>query len=381
MFFAINSPEIQAEISILSLTSQTIDFDTKLDIENPNFFDLYIENIKIESENYKGKEFTSFSFKGGKISGNDRETFSTNKSIEFYGNIPRILKNKITIGMKIICFGFIEKNIPIEIIVDVSLDEFLDKLDIPKIVIKAGIENLTEEGLFFYSDIEINNPTDIELKIEDILLDLKVDTGRKVGQIDIEGGTLPPRGTLVLDGSGNLKLKVLDADNLSINLIGKATANIAGLIQSFNLSASVILEIPDLSELLNLKKESFDFSIATEFKIRVRGLVATVNFKVYNPSSVPLQLKDLICYVYGVNGENKDIITVKEMEPCGLASKNEVCIITKLNIPYLKVLMSGKLKLFPQWLSINIIGNFYIEGTNQSIPISINGYLDPHIFR
>ena len=77
----------------------------------------------------------------------------------------------------------------------------------------------------------------------------------------------------------------------------------------------------------------------------------------------------------------KEIITEKDMESCELASKNEVYISTKLNIPYVKVLMSGKLRIFPQWFSINIIGNFYIEGTNQSIPISINGYLDPHIFR
>jgi len=380
IFFTVDSPDIHAEVTISSLTSESINFDTNLDIDNPNFFDLYIEDIIVVSENNNGEEFTSFSFKGGKVSGNDKETFSTTKSIELDGNVPRILKNKIIIGVKIVCFGFIEKNIPVELIVDVSLDEFLDKLKIPDIIIKAGIKELTEEGLIFVTNIEINNPTDIELSIKDIVLDLKTDNGSKVGEMDLRGGTLPPRGKIILDASGNIMFKALDAKNININLLGKATANIAGLTQSINLSASAILEIPDLSELLNFKNESFDFYLGTEFKIRVRGLITTVNLKVYNPSSIPLQLKDLVCYVYGVNGEKKDLITEKEMESCVLASKNEVCISTKLKIPYLKVLMSGKLRIFPQWLSISIVGNFHIEGTNQSIPISISGYVDPHIF-
>ena len=66
------------------------------------------------------------------------------------------------------------------------------------------------------------------------------------------------------------------------------------------------------------------------------------------------------------------------MDTCIIPSKNEVCIKTNLTIPYLSLITSGSDKLLPEWFVISIKGNFSIEGTNQKIPMSFNGYISPH---
>jgi LEA14-like dessication related protein len=381
LIFTIDSPDIYAEISIKSLTSDEIKLNTKLDVDNPNPVDIIIKNIRIVIENDKGVEFTSFNLNGGEVSGSSKTSFSSTKSVELNGNLPRILRNKIKADVGVRLFGIIEKNIPTELNVVVSLDELLDDLKIPTIKIHAAIENLTDEGLLFSSDIEINNPNDIELIIEDTSVELKTEKGVEVGKINLKGGTLSPRSTLILDASGNLLFDALDAKSISIDLLGKATASIAGITQSLNISASAVLDIPDLIELLNLENDSFDFSLYGEFKLRARGAITTVTFVVHNPSEIPLITKDMVCYIYGVTNDKKKVVVEQLMEPTEIAAGDDVSIEATLTIPYIKLLTSGTGRIFPQWIAIVLDGYLAFENTNQAIPVSINGILDPHVFR
>ncbi len=381
LIFTIDSPDIYAEISIDSLTSEEIKLNTKLEIDNPNPFDLTIKNIRVISENDKGEEFTSFNLQGIEVTGNEKTSISSTKSVELNGNLPKVLRNRIKADVGVRAFGLIEKNIPTELLVTVSLEKLLDDLKIPNIKIHASIDNLTDEGILFNSDIEISNPNDIELTIEDTIVNLKTEKGIEVGKINLKGGTLSPRTTLILDASGNLEFGALDAKNIDIDLLGRATASIAGITQSLNISASAVIDIPDLIQLLNLENDSFDFSLYGEFKLRARGAMTTITFVVHNPSKVPLITKDMVCYIYGVTGDEKKVVVEQLMEPSEIAAEDDVSIEAKLRIPYLKLLTSGTGKIFPQWIAIVLEGYLAFEDTNQAIPVSINGVLDPHVFR
>jgi LEA14-like dessication related protein len=371
---------MHADISIVGYSKNDLKLQTKIDINNPNLFNLIVKDIKVVSETLNGKKFSSFTFEGGEVSGNNERSFSSLKTIELNGNLPRVLKNKITAEVGVIFFGIIEKNIPVELLVELSLDELLDDLEIPDIILHAGIKELLDDGILFNVEIEIDNPNNVELFVEDIVADLKTEEGINVGKINLKGGILSPRGKLKLDSTGNILFKALDAESINIDLVGKATANIAGISQSLNIAASAIIDVPSLSDLLNIENESFDFSLAGEFKIRARGIITTVRFKVYNPSKIPLIADNLLCSIYGATGDKKKFITQKEMDSCEIASKNEICINTKLRIPYIKLLTSGVGRIIPQWFGISIEGDFSFEETNQSIPISINGFVDPHVF-
>jgi hypothetical protein len=376
---SIDSPGIYAEITISGLSSDEIELDTKLDVSNSNPFDVYVKNIKVISKTGDGIEFTRFSFNGGEVPSNNEKTFTAKKNVSLNGDVPRVLKNIITADVGVRFLGVIEKNIPVEALVVVSVEELLDELAIPDIIIHAGIKEINEKGLVFNADIDISNPNDIELSVNDIVVYLKTEKDVSVGTMHLQGGTLKPQDNITLNAIGNLSFEALDAESISIDLVGEASANVAGITQSLTLTASAILDVPDLSELFSLEDSSFGFSIAGEFKFRLKGIITTIRFKVFNPSNLPLEAKNLVCSISGVTGDDKKIVVEKEMQACKIASKNEVCISTNLTIPYIKLLTSGTGRLLPDWLSVQIKGGFSIDGTNQSIPISINGFLDPHI--
>jgi hypothetical protein len=381
LYFTINAPDIYAEIEITELTSEELKLNTLVDVSNDNSFDLIVKNVIIVSETKDGDDFTRYTFKGGSVPSNDKKTFVSEDSITLLGEIPKVLINTITADVGVKFLGFIEKIVPVKAVIVLSVENFINDISIPEIQIQGGIDEITEEGLIFAADIEISNPSDIELKIDDIIVDLKTEDEDSVGSITLDGGTLEPKGTLNLDVSGILEYEALNSKNVIIDVNGKATINVAGLSQSLNLSTTAIIDIPNLSDLLNLNDDSFDFSLFGEFKIRLRGVITAVDFKVFNPSNIPLEAQDIKCIIYGITGENKKLIAEKDMDNCIVPSKNEVCISTQITIPYLKLIFSGTGRIFPEWFGIRLEGNFAINRTTQMIPISINGYVDPFFFR
>jgi hypothetical protein len=377
----IESPSISAEINLTDITSNEIVIDAKIDISNPNPFDLIIGDIQLVSETSEGNKFTNISIDGGKVLSNNNKTFSHTKDVSFSGNIPKILKNSITADVGVRVFGFIEKSIPVEAIVIVSAKELIDNLSIPDINIHAGIEEITGEGIIFKSVVEIKNPSNIQLKVDNVFVDLTTEENKSVGSLDLKGGTLTPKGSLTLEALGTVLFEAINAKNIIIDLEGSATGKVAGLTQSITLSASTIIDIPNLSELLSLDNDSLEATVEGEFKIRIRGLITTIGLKIYNPTNIPLEGNDFICGIYGATGEKKKLLAEEKMEPCSDGSLYDICMESQLIIKYFKLLTSGSGRIVPEWLNIHIKGNLSIEGTNQKIPVKVNGNLDPRIFR
>ncbi|KYK20011.1 hypothetical protein AYK24_04355 [Thermoplasmatales archaeon SG8-52-4] len=380
LFFTINAPDIQARIEIADLTSEEIKLDTLINISNDNPFDLILKNVKIISKTKEGNPFTRYSFNGGIVQSNEKKSFKSKDNIKLQGEIPKVIVNTITADVGVKFLGFFEKIIPVKAIIIMSIEDFIENISIPKIKIHGGIEGITEEGVVFVADVEISNPSKIELIINDIFVKLKTDTGNSVGAINLEGEKLEPLGKLNLDASGIINYESLNSKNIIIDVNGEAEINVAGLSQSIMLSTIAVIDVPNLSDLLNLNNDSFDFSLLGEFKIRLRGLITKIDFKIFNPSKIPLEAKDIKCIIYGITGENKKIVAEKDMNPCMVPSKNEVCISTQIRVPYLRLIFSGTRRILPEYLGISLEGNFAINGTNQKIPISINGYISPHLF-
>jgi hypothetical protein len=251
----------------------------------------------------------------------------------------------------------------------------------PDINIRAGIEEITGEGIIFKTVVEIKNPSNIQLKVDNVFVDLTTEENKSVGSLDLEGGTLTPKGSLTLEALGTVLFEALNAKNIIIDLEGSATGKVAGLTQSITLSASTIIDIPNLSELLSLDNDSLEATVEGEFKIRIRGLITTIGLKIYNPTNIPLGGNDFICAIYGATGEKKKLLAEEKMEPCTDDSLYDICMESQLIIKYFKLLTSGSGRIVPEWLNIHIKGNLSIEGTNQKIPVKVNGNLDPRIFR
>ena len=109
--------------------------------------------------------------------------------------------------------------------------------------------------------------------------------------------------------------------------------------------------------------------------------MSTVGLKIYNPSDIPLVAENLVCSISRLDGEKTYVLGSENMELCNISPHKTICIKTQILIPYMKYLFSGSNKLLPEWLILNIEGDFSIAGTRQSFPLSISAYVDPHFFR
>jgi LEA14-like dessication related protein len=153
-----------------------------------------------------------------------------------------------------------------------------------------------------------------------------------------------------------------------------------GIDKSIALTATAQLPIPDIKELL-FHNESLGITISLDVKLRLSGFLTTIGLTLYNPSKIPLQANDLLCSIYGLTDGNQKMIAQKLMEPTSVEPTQQNYLETQLRIPYLKIFTSGTKKIFPDWFVIQIEGNFSLAGVNQSIPVSINATINPHLLR
>jgi len=245
---------------------------------------------------------------------------------------------------------------------------------------ELDLDNLTSEGIEFTVKVNIYNPTKIEFGIDEFSIIATTEENEEVGQITIFGDIVKPKESSIFTSKGSLHYNAFDSNKIIFTINGIARGRIGGLDKIINISTDAELLIPDITEFI-FKNESINFQIPVQFKFRLRGIVATVGFKIFNPSEIPLEGRNLICSIYRLDGEQKTLLGSKEMETCTVLPKDRVCVETKIIIPYRKYLLSNPIKILPDWIILTIDGHFSIAGTRQEFPISLNAYVDPTLIR
>ncbi|MCK5300383.1 MAG: hypothetical protein KAJ21_00670, partial [Thermoplasmatales archaeon] len=246
--------------------------------------------------------------------------------------------------------------------------------------INIEISEVVENGISLLGEIIVFNPNNFQILMDDILLNVETELNKNVGNFEIISGNINPNSYNNFSINGNLSYETLNADKIKINLKAKVGANIAGFKKIINISSTTKFDIPDIQELL-LINGTMDFSISGEFKLKIDGILTNVGLIVYNPSEIPLQATNLVCIVSKVTNNETEILVKNNMKESTIPSKNEVVLTTEIKIPYITLIKFGNGKIFPDWLLITIEGDFSIEGTNQSIPLSFNGYIDLNLFQ
>ena len=165
-----------------------------------------------------------------------------------------------------------------------------------------------------------------------------------------------------------------------MDLKGTAGAKIAGINQNISFSADASFKIPKIKEFI-FNNDTIDFGLPLQFKFKLNGILGTVGFRMYNPSNVPLLANNLVCRVYRLDGDNITLLGREIMDTCQIAPRNRICVKTQILIPYKKFLLSGSKKILPNFIILRIDGDFSIDGTKQVFPISVNGFVDPHLFK
>ncbi len=374
------SPDIEMKVDILNVNSEEIIIGTNIEINNPNNFDIIVSNLDVESRTDDDKKIGEISIEGGNVLSNSKKTFKSIDNLSFKSNKFKVLKNTVNtkIGVKIL--GIIQKTIPLKITVITSMDELFNKLEQPDIEVQTTFDELTINGINFSTSVKLYNPTGFEFKIDNLLLDIITDQNKNVGQIEVKGDVIKPESGEIFTSRGNIRYEALDAKKLYMNVKGVAGVKIAGVTQEISFSADSSFDIPDIKDFI-FDNKTIDFGLPIQLRFTLRGILGTVGFSIYNPSSIPITAKNIFCNIYRLDGENETLLGKEEMKPCEIGPKDKICLKTEVLIPYRTFLFSRSGKILPDWIILRITADFAINGTRQAFPISLNGYVDPHLLK
>ena len=375
----LKAPVIHADINPIELTPDQILLEARINVTNPNPFDISVENFKVVSTTSDGYEIGQFFIAGGNIPPNKEKTFTAQDELRFSNHDFTLIKNTITVDIGISILGIIKKTIPFEMTVDASLTNITNTIAVPVIHLQATVDDITRDGVQFSGTLDAYNPNSFEIFIENLSLKMQTEKNVDVGIVNLTGGIVKPEGSLSIDVKGTLLFKVLDAKQILVNLSGRAGIQAAGIKKSIPFSVDIQFIVPDPGTLLSLN-DTFNFILSGDFKLRVRGVLCTIEFTIYNPSKIPLDARNLICSIFRFDNNKTRLLGTQNMSPCTVEPKNEVCVSTQIRLPYSTFLFSGAHRILPDWFILTIKGNFSISGVNRSLPFAITGNLSPHLF-
>lgn len=376
-----SSPEITIHLNVKEVTDDALSFQTILYVNNENPAAIILEDITITGKTSKGTTIIETQFKGGTVPAYGNSSFTVSDNITFDEKLDTLIEAEIagTVGIRL--FGVIDKTLPLKATVIASLEDLISSIHPPKIDLEANIIDVTQEGVELEARVIVENPNSFDLVLRNLTTLVTTDIHDQVATLSSIDGVIEKNEITHFTLQGVLPYLVFNASLISLNAIGEIGANIVGLRETIPIELDATLVVPDLAELL-FNDETMDFSVSAEFKLRLRGLVTTVGFLVYNPSNIPLETRDLRCKILGLTGEDQYKVIVKEpMENCEIPTDEEICVTSEVILPYIKVLTSGTNRLLPTWFVLRIEGNLTIADTGQYIPISINGYVDPHLIK
>ncbi len=376
----IKAPKINVEFNLMQLTSDEMKFTANIFMVNDNYYDLLVKNLNIVGKKPDGNTILDIHFVGGTIAAKQQRIFSTNETLSFVGEFSSMIYISIQGTFGINFAGIFEKIIPIHVNITASFQDLLKNISSPKLSIHAEVTEITENGVLFYAIVSVENPNFFEMSLKNFRTSIKTENGDLVGEFSQMQGIITPNDTSDFHLNGTLLFDALNAKILTLSVTGNAGVHLMGINKSIGLSTTTQLLIPDIKQLL-FHNESLGIILSIDPKIRVRGFLTTIGLSLYNPSKIPLRANDLFCSIYGLTAETQKMIAQKFMEPAIVEPAQQDHLETQLFIPYMKIFTSGTKKIFPDLFVIKIEGNFSITGVNQSIPVSIEATINPHLFR
>ena len=376
-----STPDLSLSLNIEEITSEHLEFSAKLEVDNSNPIEILLEDVVIQGSTGSGDVFLETKIDEWIIEAQNSQSFVLSDTIMFDGDLDEIIQANIsgTIGIRLL--GLITKTLPLEASIRGSLSTLIDAIQPPVLTLDAEIVDITNDGISLESTLMVDNPNPFSLQLEHMNASISTDKETDIVTLPSIHGEIPASSSQSFFISGTIPYKVFNATELRLSASGRVGAQIVGIKESIPVSIQATLAVPKLSDLL-FNNDTMDFSVIGEFKVRLRGIVTTVGFRVYNPSDLPIETQGLHCEILGLTGEdNYKLIVEKPMDDCEIPSHQEICVTTELVIPYVKLLQSGTQRLLPTWFILRIEGNITIQDTNQMIPITLNGYIDPHLLR
>ena len=362
------------------ITSEQIKIQTKLELKNPNGFEIITKNLHVETTIKDGTSIAEMEMPGDNIPGNQNKTFTKEFDINFKGQNPEKLITKISgeVGVKI---GFIEKTIPLAANIVTLVEELLNNIEAPVIKIKTEIKEFFVDKIQISADLDIYNPNSFDMEIKDLKVDIKNETGCIVGNVKLDGDILKGKQNMELQGEGTLNIQGLNAETLMFNTSLDTVANIGGFKKSLKIQCEVEVQVPDLKTILPSKLPTKAI-VKGDLRLSIFGIIDTITLEVQNPNNIELFAKDITVIISRVDRNNKRVIATGKIEEGIIKANKTTCLNGEAKIPFRKILIPalGE-RIIPDALEIEVLANITIKGFKNYVWVGVGGYQDLRLFR
>jgi LEA14-like dessication related protein len=371
-----DAPEIIINIEVADINSENAILHTKIDIDNPNSFKVVVKNLLIVTTTNEGYEVARTLIQGGEIGSNEKKTFTGDITVAFNGHSPELLTTKITgeVGANIL---FIQKIIPLNVGIVTSLEHIFNDLTVPNMNVAIEVADITTERIEINATIDVFNPNNFEIYIEDISNDIETESGKKIGKLNVIGGKIPGKGSLQIKGNGSLLLEAFNEEHVNLNLSGIVGATIAGFEKnlSFDIKNKVIM--PNLEEIMFSKDKSTILSVKIKGKLTLRGYLFEILMGVENTYKVDIEFRNITSEIYFVkNDDHRFIGKCENVEDIVVESGSKDVSTCEILVPYSKLF---PFDLSTDWIMNSVSSRISIVGINQSLFFEIRGYQDFNI--
>lgn len=244
---------------------------------------------------------------------------------------------------------------------------FLDirLMESPETTIKIDLIEVNSEEAIIHHSIEIYNPNQFELIVEDFEVVTNTVDGHEIARIKINGGYIPSKENRTFSSSDKIKFKDQFDCVLTSKITGTVGLKFFGLIKktlplAINVITSAEEVINDIaSPIVHIWG---DFGEITEEGIDFSGTM-----DVYNPNPFDMYFEDLEVEIETETGESVGSLDIKggiipAKSSINLSGNGRLLIIA-LNAKTLS-------------LNLNSVAGVKIAGINKSIPFSVNVHLN-----
>lgn len=374
-----DAPDTTIKIDIVELNPEEAVIYHSIEIFNPNKFDMIIEDFQVITTTKEGDEVARINIEGGTITSNEKRTFSGSDEIAFSGDGYSVLTSKISgiIGVEIL--GFFKKTLPLSVNIETSAEDIIDNIHSPIIHIWGDFKEITTKRVDFAATVEVYNPNTFEIYIEDLRALIETETGKNVGNLEVEGGTIPAKDSVSLDGSGYVLVEALNAESLNVNMSSVAGVKIAGVRKSVSYTVRSHINIPKIEDIINLDVPT-DATLRSNLRATPRGFVSKITLELSNPNKIGILAKDIVFSIYRVDNNEEELIASCSI-PEGIAQpEDKLSVETEIPLPSRKLVFSLGKGFLPDSLLITVRANVTIPGLDQHVWIGLKGYQDMHPF-
>lgn len=374
----IQSPNVSIEIKAVGINEHTISFEVNMQVDNPNSFSILLEDMLINITTPNGNPIGSIMLPNMTISSGQHTTISSINTMGFNNSTLTTFHSRITGNVGVTLFGFFTKRLSINVLLITNPTALVEAVQLPSIHFDANFSEFTTEGLMFNGTLLIENQNDFSLSLSDLEIRMEHTNAHNIADFSTTEINIPPNSIVPTYINGTANYTIFNQGKLSATIQGNASLLIAGINMSLPFTSTTATTVPDLSTFL-LNGEHLIISLSADIDVTLQGLNATVGFRLYNPTKIPMTAFNLTLLMYRLDNATPTLLAEDILEQCSISPVNETCLISNFLLPYTSLLPKIGTGL-PEWFQLSLSGDFTIANTTQRIPVTINGYVSPRLF-